>query len=770
MLLLAASSQAGVFYVDSSSQDINPTGVSWALAFPVIQRAIDAAAESGGGEIWVKAGVYKPDGISRNASLNLKTNVTLFGGFRGGETNRVQRNVKANRTILSGDIGRTGVASDNSYHVLTGADNGRVDGFIITRGHANSAAEHRFGGGLLLPPNITAMTIANCTFEKNYAEAGGALHLQSSELEITNCTFYSNAAKTGGAIASTGQSKLRIQNSIFSSNFSADAGGALFLATDFDAHVIKSSFLYNSTDGTGGALSADAAKGSATLLTISDCTFSENAAQITGGALSFSGSFNPQLASCVFERNRSVEGAGAWANTDGVLARVSETTFSGNRGKKGLPSVVNGDAAGIADTPTTEALLAKKEPEPLPVEKPKRRVGNERVHNITGDIVELRSLVETGEPTVLVLGDLTDPDFIKFYRNIETAARDYSPKGIRFYYIYRYLLHPENNGYIQPFNQYERAQHIRVIQKELSTQIPWLCDVMENQTATALAPEAINSLFIFNAEGSESYAGQLSNAGDFRKALVDIAGEVENPTQPETFPKPTLEPINILGTKFVRRITVSPKTDQFLPLQLTPLKSKKPYYVKVRIEGNKDLRKTGNGQLYLGFHIDPLYKNQWNNRGESLRYMLKSPIGVIAPSIGTAPRVTAQATDAEPREFLLNTRKLDVDQPITLQVSYSVHSEKSKRNIEVQQQYLIHLKEDPFGGTVFGRQSARRTKQKSTHNSAFKNMLRRYDLDRNGKLTEDEVIGNVRSNFSEIDTNHDGAINEEEYLHYRDSR
>jgi len=49
-----------------------------------------------------------------------------------------QRYWEANRTILSGDIGRQGIATDNVYHVVLGSLDSVLDGFTVRDGHANA--------------------------------------------------------------------------------------------------------------------------------------------------------------------------------------------------------------------------------------------------------------------------------------------------------------------------------------------------------------------------------------------------------------------------------------------------------------------------------------------------------------------------------------------------------------------------------------------------------------------------------------------------------
>src|SRR5690606_26025359 len=112
---------------------------------------------SAGDEIWVAEGTYRPDAGAgetagdRAATFQLASGVEVYGGFAGGETDRDQRDWVANPTILSGDIGTAGVASDNSYHVVTGsgaAATAILDGFTITSGYAHAGVPNDRGAGI----------------------------------------------------------------------------------------------------------------------------------------------------------------------------------------------------------------------------------------------------------------------------------------------------------------------------------------------------------------------------------------------------------------------------------------------------------------------------------------------------------------------------------------------------------------------------------------------------------------------------------------------
>ena len=70
-----------------------------------------------------------------------------------------------------------------------------------------------------------------------------------------------------------------------------------------------------------------------------------------------------------------------------------------------------------------------------------------------------------GHYTVLVAGCLTCPAFLGTYTGVEAVSRDYASKGVKFFYVYRALAHPENNGFVKPFSINERLMHVAVKNK-----------------------------------------------------------------------------------------------------------------------------------------------------------------------------------------------------------------------------------------------------------------------------------------------------------------
>jgi parallel beta-helix repeat protein len=203
LLFIAAVpfAEAAVIFVNGAATGAN-NGSSWADAYVSLQSGLSAAGSSD--EIWVAAATYKPTATAdRTISFALKNGVGVYGGFNGTETQRSQRNPAVNVTILSGDIGTPGTATDNSYHVVTAdgtvASTGVLDGFTITAGQADAAsAPNERGGGMW--DNGGAPTLGNLIFSTNFANfEGGGMRVTSGAPTLTHCTFVANVVAFGGA-------------------------------------------------------------------------------------------------------------------------------------------------------------------------------------------------------------------------------------------------------------------------------------------------------------------------------------------------------------------------------------------------------------------------------------------------------------------------------------------------------------------------------------------------------------------------------------------
>jgi uncharacterized repeat protein (TIGR01451 family) len=127
-----------IIYVDSRATGFN-TGNCWDDAYVRLESALARAKKGCGDEIWVASGWYYPttDG-NVDKSFEMVDGVGIYGGFKGDETVRYDRNYGFYKTYLSGDIDPDG--QDDSTNVVR-ADEitslAVLDGFIITDAAAN---------------------------------------------------------------------------------------------------------------------------------------------------------------------------------------------------------------------------------------------------------------------------------------------------------------------------------------------------------------------------------------------------------------------------------------------------------------------------------------------------------------------------------------------------------------------------------------------------------------------------------------------------------
>ncbi len=146
-------------------------GLSWAAAFQKVAEALSLAP--GSTEIWVAKGTY-PE------SIHLEPAVSLYGGFKGTETARDQRNWVSNPAILdvTGMGGRT---------VTVGAVEGTVlDGFTIRGG------TEEYGGGIAYC-SVNTGVLSQCVITHNNSHFhGGGVFCTDSSPTLSNCLITEN--------------------------------------------------------------------------------------------------------------------------------------------------------------------------------------------------------------------------------------------------------------------------------------------------------------------------------------------------------------------------------------------------------------------------------------------------------------------------------------------------------------------------------------------------------------------------------------------------
>jgi hypothetical protein len=332
--------------------------------------------------------------------------------------------------------------------------------------------------------------------------------------------------------------------------------------------------------------------------------------------------------------------------------------------------------------------------------------------------------------------------------------RDYASKGVKFFFVYKSLAHPELSGnYVQPFTLAERLAHASQAEKQLGSTIPWLVDHIDNRLKHALGDRP-NSEFVIDPNGTIISKSAWSYPAQVRRILEQEVGTVDRITTEDEIQLNVQLPLKAAAARGVLPRIRRPKMQ---PLVLKPEidPNGPPFFAKLRAEADADLMKDGSGSLYLGFHLDPFHDAHWNNLTSPLSFKLQVPEGVVIEKLSdTAPKVSAES-DTDPREFLLNVETWPVMKPIQLTVTYFACVGDTSCHA-VRQTYVIHRRRDEDGGGARGEgagywEPAQFTKQ----------MLQR-DKDGDGKLNKTEVTGLVRPHFESLDTNADGLLDRDE--------
>jgi len=281
---------------------------------------------------------------------------------------------------------------------------------------------------------------------------------------------------------------------------------------------------------------------------------------------------------------------------------------------------------------------------------------------------------------------------------LETIERDYAPKGVKFYYVYKSLAHPELNNYVAPFTLEERLMHVAEAKRVIGSRFTWLSDTMDNDFKHAFG-NAPNSEIVFDPGGKVASRRGWSNPDALRTDLERLIGPVAKPTHVEDLDLPEVAPAETVAKGIVPRVEVGSRM-RALRVEPDLEGSRVPFYVKLRAEADADLLESGTGTMYIGFHLDPLYKVHWNNDAKPLSFEIKAPQGVrVTPAsvVGPDPEESA---DADPREFLLEVDAPEGSGPLDLSVRYFACDDALTFCVPVTQRYAIRLERDRDGGTV----------------------------------------------------------------------
>lgn len=210
-------------------------GSSWDNASGNIQNMIDELANNANGqagEVWVAAGTYTPQsqlisGTAYSASFRMRDGISVYGGFAGGETSKLER-VKGTmpwdftkETILQAayydhnDFSWTSnkwtLTSDSRHVVWFAPMSGQsaftnvttLDGVTIQGGYAQGGTgmdDFMTDRGAGVYMDGANACLSNCIVKENYATGnGGGVYLKNGRVQ-TSLIYNNNADADGGAV------------------------------------------------------------------------------------------------------------------------------------------------------------------------------------------------------------------------------------------------------------------------------------------------------------------------------------------------------------------------------------------------------------------------------------------------------------------------------------------------------------------------------------------------------------------------------------------
>ncbi|MCL2132168.1 MAG: hypothetical protein FWH36_06945 [Lentimicrobiaceae bacterium] len=238
-------------------------GLSWATVGDLqnLVSTILAAPSRGGDEIWCQQGTYS---LATPLVINNNTEpLSIYGGFVGNELTLCDRNANIdslgyqtdffqNPSILEG-TGRNRVIDMQQANVC------RIDGFVIRKGNAMTAATGFDGGGMRVDTSSRNIWLENLVFMDNEAGnwGGGFYGIGPWNLMIKNSIFFRNHATNGGGLYITDGVNTQLVNLLFNDNYLRTGtnrnGAAIHLEANVSLKIINNTISGNNGNITGSS-------------------------------------------------------------------------------------------------------------------------------------------------------------------------------------------------------------------------------------------------------------------------------------------------------------------------------------------------------------------------------------------------------------------------------------------------------------------------------------------------------------------------------------
>ncbi len=333
-----------ILYVNINISGGNGSGNSWSNAIPQLADALLYARQQNNYtndnplKIYVAKGTYNPlysaaydaytaDGGRENSFVMIK-NVQMYGGFdplNGISDLDDPRIFGDDGSILSGDVGNSGVDSNYVFHVLIAGgdlDSAKVDGFTISHGNADINS-------------VTIVSLNPLAFAANIR--GGGMYVYSSSPVVNNVIISNNKSDFYGGGIYCENSWLVLTNVTISNNTATKIGGGGLFATN-SSPIFNNTTISNNTASNGGGIMVQGST------TISNVNIINNTANTYGGGINSMNNENLTINNSVISGNRGI--GGGLSNINGS-ATLNDVIITNNRSHISGGAIFNWNSGNI---------------------------------------------------------------------------------------------------------------------------------------------------------------------------------------------------------------------------------------------------------------------------------------------------------------------------------------------------------------------------------------------------------------------------------------
>lgn len=326
--------------------------------------------------------------------------------------------------------------------------------------------------------------------------------------------------------------------------------------------------------------------------------------------------------------------------------------------------------------------------------------------------------------------------------------RDYQDK-VNFFYVYKSVQHPEINNFVSAFTLEERLKHVAEAKRRFGSEIPWICDSMENVVKKAFGG-APNGEFVLDPDGKIVRKRFWSTPSQLRKDLEELVGKSATTTKVEDLPTVFELEAREVASGVVPRLALP---GGMMPLKLEPQPDEEnPYFAKLRVEATRGVLRGGEGKVYLGVYLDPLYKVHWNNRAGKIAMKIEPSGDQSFEQVELVGPDVQPDADIDPRQFLIQGDMKDSTEPFKVTLTYTVCDDAETFCSTITQNYVVHLKSSRGLGSRPG-----------VFMPEMFAKIREFDKNGDGNVTKNELpMGEVTLYIGHMDYNGNEIIEKAE--------